>query len=114
MFEAELVQKEPKVDWLMLASIAGLMLIGVAFIFSASTASDPNSNFWIKQIMAYGLGAALAAGLCFVPYETLSRFSIVGYWLSIVLLLMVTIFGTSRLGAKRWIDLGFFQFQPSE
>jgi len=32
----------------MLGSIAGLMLIGIAFIFSASTASDPNSNFWIK------------------------------------------------------------------
>jgi rod shape determining protein RodA len=114
MFEAELVQKEPKIDWFMLASIAGLMLIGVAFIFSASTASDPNSNFWVKQIMAYGLGTVLAVALCFVPYETLSRFSIVLYWLSIILLVAVTVFGTSRLGAKRWIDLGFFQFQPSE
>lgn len=114
MYEAELVKKEPKVDWLMLASIAGLMLIGVAFIFSASSASDPNSNFWLKQAIAYGLGLLLAAGICCVPYETLSRFAIVGYWLSIVLLLSVMVFGTSRLGAKRWIDLGFFQFQPSE
>src|SRR6476646_1216608 len=114
MYEPELVQKEPKIDWLMLAAIAGLMLIGGARIFSATTASDPNSNFWLKQVIAYGLGLVLAAGVCFVRYETISRFSIVGYWLSIILLLAVMVFGTSRLGAKRWIDLGFFQFQPSE
>jgi rod shape determining protein RodA len=114
MYEAELTQKEPKSDWLMLASIAGLMLLGIAFIFSASTASDPNSNFWVKQGIAYVLGTLLAAGLCCVRYETLSRFAMVGYWLSIILLLCVMAFGTSRLGAKRWIDLGFFQFQPSE
>jgi rod shape determining protein RodA len=114
MYEPELLQKEPKTDWLMLASIAGLMLIGVAFIFSASTATDPNSNFWLKQAIAYGLGTVLAVGVCCVRYETISRFSVVGYWLSIVLLFAVMAFGTSRLGAKRWIDLGFFQFQPSE
>ena len=34
----ELNHKEPRIDWLMLAAIGGLMLIGVAFIFSASTA----------------------------------------------------------------------------
>jgi rod shape determining protein RodA len=114
MYEPELVQKEPKTDWLMLASIGGLMLMGVAFIFSASTASDPNSRFWIKQVVAYALGIVLAFGICCIRYETISRFAIVGYWLSIVLLLSVMLFGTVRLGAKRWIQLGFFQFQPSE
>jgi rod shape determining protein RodA len=29
-------------------------------------------------------------------------------------LLLVEIFGATRLGATRWINLGFFQFQPSE
>jgi rod shape determining protein RodA len=53
-------------------------------------------------------------GICLIPYETISRFATVIYWLSIALLLSVMIFGTTRFGAKRWIDLGFFQFQPSE
>ncbi len=110
----ELNQKEPKVDWLMLGALAGLMLMGLAFIFSASTSNDPNSNFWVKQLIAYGLGIVLAGVLCCIRYETISRFAVVGYWLAIVLLLSVMVFGTSRLGAKRWIDLGFFQFQPSE
>jgi rod shape determining protein RodA len=114
MFEPEIARKEPKIEWVMLAALAGLMLIGVAFIFSASRASDPNSNYWLKQVFAYGLGAVLAAGLCFIPYDTLSRFAMVAYWISILLLLSVMFFGSSRLGAKRWIDLGVFQFQPSE
>ena len=114
MYEAALTQKEPKIDWMLIGALAGLMLVGLAFIFSASTASDPNSRFWIKQAISYGLGLGIAVGICFVPYETISRFATVGYWLAIALLISVMIFGTTRYGAKRWIDLGVFQFQPSE
>jgi rod shape determining protein RodA len=114
MYEASLTQKEPKIDWLLIGAIAGLVLVGLAFIFSASTATDPNSRFWLKQAIFYGLGFGLAIGLCFIPYETISRFAGVVYWLAIALLLSVTFFGTVRYGARRWIDLGFFQFQPSE
>jgi rod shape determining protein RodA len=114
MHEATLTPKDAKIDWLLLGAIAGLMLVGLAFIFSASTANDANSRFWMKQAIFYGAGIALAAGICFIPYETISRFATVGYWFAIALLLGVMFFGTVRYGAKRWIDLGFFQFQPSE
>jgi len=114
MQTAQLMQKEPRVDWLLLSSIAGLMLLGLAFIFSASTASDPGSQFWLKQAIAYGLGLAAAAALCLVPYNVLSRFAVPAYWLSIVLLVCVMLFGVSRGGARRWLDFGFFSFQPSE
>jgi rod shape determining protein RodA len=38
------------------------------------------------------------------------------YWVTIVLLVAVVIpgIGSMRFGARRWIDLGVFQFQPSE
>ena len=114
MNQPQLMHKEPRIDWVMIAALVGLMLIGVAFIFSASTSSDPNSNFWVKQAISYGLGIMVAAGICLIPYDTLSRFAIVAYWLAILALVAVMLFGTSRFGAKRWIDLGFFQFQPSE
>jgi rod shape determining protein RodA len=113
MYEAT-VKKDPRVDWLMLGAIAGLMLVGIAFIYSASTSADANSRFWIKQGIFYTAGVAIAVGICFIPYETISRFATVGYWFSVVLLIAVMLFGTTRFGAKRWIDLGFFQIQPSE
>ena len=114
MYEASLTQKEPKVDWILVGAIAGLFLLGLAFIFSASTANDPSSRLWIRQSIFYTLGLGIALGICFVPYETISRFATVGYWFAIALLIAVMFFGTTVFGAKRWIDLGFFRFQPSE
>jgi rod shape determining protein RodA len=114
MYEASLTQKESKIDWLLIGAVAGLILVGLAFIFSASTASDSDSRFWIKQAIFYGVGLGLAVGICFIPYETISRFAAVGYVLAIAALVAVMILGVERGGAKRWISLGFFQAQPSE
>jgi len=63
------------------------------------------------------LGTGAATGLCFIDYRTISRWSFVLYWVSILLLIAVLIPGigtTHGWGARRWIDLAFFQFQPSE
>jgi rod shape determining protein RodA len=71
---------------------------------------------WFRQIVWYGLGLGAGAGLCFLDYRSLARWSFVAYWAGILLLLAVLIpgIGSIRSGARRWIDLGFFQFQPSE
>lgn len=114
MNEAQLIQKEPRIDWYLIAAVAGLMLVGLAFIYSASSANDGGSNYWMKQAFSYGLGISAAVIVCFVPYETISRYALVIYWVAIGLLVAVMIFGESRYGAKRWIDLGFYSFQPSE
>ncbi|MBA3679523.1 rod shape-determining protein RodA, partial [Candidatus Saccharibacteria bacterium] len=44
----------------------------------------------------------------------LRNYSTFLYVVMVGLLLLVEVFGASRLGATRWINLGFFQFQPSE
>lgn len=98
----------------MLAAISGLMLIGVAFVYSASSFSDPGSKLWLKQVIFYGAGMGAGAALCLIPYETWSRWSAPAYWASIIGLVLVLVLGAARFGAKRWIDFGFFQFQPSE
>jgi rod shape determining protein RodA len=38
----------------------------------------------------------------------------VAYWVSVLMLAAVLVFGTVRFGARRWFDLGFFSLQPSE
>ena len=112
-----------RVDRLQLAALAGLMFIGTVFVDSATmanlnTASLPwYDQSWVRQILWYVLGLGAGAALCVVDYNLLARWSYVAYWATILTLLAVLIpkiGSTHGWGARRWIDLGFFQFQPSE
>lgn len=69
-----------------------------------------------RQMIWYCLGLSVATVLCLVDYRSICRWSDVIYVGSILLLIAVLIpgVGAMRFGARRWIDLGFFQFQPSE
>ncbi len=109
-------------DRLQIAALVGLMFIGTAFVFSATMVNDFAASLplydqtWVRQIVWYALGFGVAAAMCVVDYHTLARWSFVVYWLMILCLVAVLIphVGSMRFGARRWIDLGFFQFQPSE
>ena len=121
-FESTIRAKQSRFDPLMLFGILGLMAVGVAFIYSASMANEgANTLPWFrqnhfKQIVWYTLGLSVAAVLCLVDYHTLARWAIVAYWITILLLVAVLIpfIGKKIFGARRWIDLGVFQLQPSE
>jgi rod shape determining protein RodA len=72
---------------------------------------------WVRQLVWYALGIGAGTALCLVDYHTLARWSFVAYWAAIFFLLAVLVpkIGTTHgWGARRWIDLGPFQFQPSE
>mgnify|MGYP002622804149 FL=1 len=122
MFESHLNERGQRLDWLLLAAVAGLMAVGAAFIYSAAFANDSARKLhWlqqrhVRQMIWYGLGLLVAAIFCLVDYRSLTRWSVVGYWAAILLLVLVLIpgIGATRFGARRWIDLGFFQLQPSE
>jgi rod shape determining protein RodA len=121
MFEASLNEKQSRVEWTILLAVLGLMAFGVAFIYSASIANESSQTLvwfrktYFKQIIFYILGIGAVSMLCFFDYRTLARWSFIGYWASIVLLLLVPFIGIEVLGAKRWINVGFgFQLQPSE
>ena len=109
-------------DRLQIAALVGLMFIGTAFVFSATMVNDFAAALpwydqtWVRQIVWYALGFGVAAAMCVLDYHTLARWSFVAYWLMIICLVAVLIphIGSMRFGARRWIDLGFFQFQPSE
>lgn len=126
-------ERSSRIDWLMLAALIGLMCLGAAFIYSATSADDPlgvwghfkesgwidffgwlYQQTWFRQILWYGIGLTAAAVVCFVDYHILCRWAMVFYLMAVLLLVAVLVFGATRYGAKRWIDLGLFQFQPSE
>lgn len=90
--------------------VIAITLIGI-FTIGSATAGE---NYQFKQIVGFGLGIAALTALTLISYKLLFKFYWIIYGAIILLLLSVMIFGTINKGAKRWIDLGFTQFQPSE
>jgi len=99
------------------------MLIGVFFVYSATMVNEAANTIrwynqpWVRQMIWYVLGTGGLALACVVDYRILSRFSIIIYWLTILMLIVVLIPGlgsTQGWGARRWIDFGPFSIQPSE
>jgi len=109
-------------DRLQLAALAGLIFIGMAFVYSATMANPALAALpwyeqsWVRQVVWYALGLGAGAALCVLDYHTLARWSFVAYWVTIFFLVIVLVphIGSMRFGARRWIDFGPFQFQPSE
>ena len=123
MTELTLKHRGSPVDWPLLVALGLLMIIGAAFIYSATMVNATGAGQpwlkqeWIRQLMWYTIGLGAAGALCFVSYHSMARWSLVFYWGAILLLLLVLVpgVGTTRgWGARRWIDLGPFGLQPSE
>lgn len=69
-----------------------------------------------KQLVYTLVGFAGFAFFFFIPLRKLAWLIPVIYWINIVLLLSVDIFGVEKLGARRWLNVPFtdFTIQPSE
>jgi rod shape determining protein RodA len=88
------------------------MIGGVFFIYSAQL-NSPYSQ-WKMQIVWIVLGALVYLTISFVDYDIFMKYSHWLYILCLGLLAFVWLFGVERDGARRWINFGFFSFQPSE
>jgi rod shape determining protein RodA len=120
MFDADLNERQSRIDRVQVAALFGLMALGGLFVYSATMVSESAgmapwyNQSWFRQIVWYGLGTGAAVAMCCVDYHTVARWSLVAYWVSVLLLVLVLLCGTVRFGARRWFDLGFFSLQPSE
>lgn len=97
-------------------SFIGLLFISSSSLFEAEkTLGDPYF-FLKKQIIWLILGFICLFITSKIKLETLVNNSFRIYIVSIILLVLVLIpgIGLKILGARRQIDLGFFNFQPSE
>ncbi|MGH7741796.1 MAG: rod shape-determining protein RodA [Candidatus Eiseniibacteriota bacterium] len=98
---------------LALAAIA-LVVLGLLVVYSATSVPGAHHGLWTKQLMwaFVALGAAWLAAA--IPYRVYDALAYPLYAISLVLLMLVLVMGTSAMGAKRWLDFGPLRFQPSE
>ena len=97
----------------------GLAIIGFVMVTSASMpigqrlADDP-FLFAKRDTLYLGLAFGLSLVTLRIPMEVWQRYSNVMLLMSIVMLLIVLVVGSSVNGASRWIALGPLRIQPAE
>ena len=96
-------------DLFLVLAVFVLTMVGIFVIGSA------NENYQNRQILGMVTGLVVMVVVSLIDYEFVLQFHYLYYVMTIGLLLSPLFFGDEgRLGARRWIDLGFIRFQPSE
>ena len=97
-------------DLPLLGALLALMGVGLATLYSASNES-------MRVVLTQGVYFSVGLGALWVasraPAHLLKQFTPVIYALSILPLVIVLFIGSGKYG-NHWIDLGFFNLQPSE
>ncbi len=103
-----------KIDWNLTLLIIMLLIIGLVNLYSASHSSAGINKIFFLQLGWIGVGLLAYFILTFIDYNFIKRFSVWIFGINLIALGLVPIIGKTFYGAKRWLDLGFFRYQPSE
>lgn len=109
----------PHVDYLLLAVIAVLVLLGSLMVFSASFAYAEyrygDSYYFIgRQIIWVIVSGTIMMGAAKMTPVFYRHLAVPLYGVVVALLLAVLVIGSIGNGAQRWISLGPITIQPSE
>jgi len=108
------------IDWITLFLALGIAVIGIFLIYSVGyNDNDPKPVFSFsqehgKQIIFLCVGVVVGGGLMIVESKFYSSFGHIIYGATILLLLLVLLFGKEINGARSWFMLGPISLQPSE
>ncbi|MDR9417833.1 FtsW/RodA/SpoVE family cell cycle protein [Gracilimonas sp.] len=105
-------------DRYLLMAVVILMTFGMLAVYSsiaffAETKSTTAGQLIIGHLVKLGIAFIGMLILSKFNYHTLAKFSRVGMVVSLFLLMAVLAFGTEQFGARRWLNIAGFSFQPS-
>jgi cell division protein FtsW len=110
-----------KVLLLLVSILIGIGLIAVAAAspasaerYSGGSVQFSGLHYFYRQVVWIALGIPVMIGISMMPRERARRLSLFGAAFFFVMLIFVPILGPEINGSKRWIGVGFTQFQPSE
>jgi cell division protein FtsW len=113
-----------EIDKVLLLLVTCLIAIGLIAVAAASPAAAHRYSggdvhfselyyFW-RQLAWIAIGIPVMIGISMMPRERARRLSLAGAVLFFALLILVPIIGPEHNGARRWIEFGVGQVQPSE
>ena len=114
--------KMHRMDYGILLTVTLLCAFGLVMVFSASyyyaqnyAGANYDGYFYLKKQAVYMLiGYPIMLLLSFFDYRRLEKYKVIGFLVSVVLLVAVLIFGEELNGGKRWLNIAGQSIQPSE
>jgi len=105
-----------RLDWLLLLTVAGLVAYGLWAIEGITRYDVPGDAgyYLVRQAVFAAVGSVLMVAAIMIDPEWYRRSKSVLYAVMLGLMALVFVAGTVARGSRRWIDLSFFRFQPSE
>lgn len=104
-----------RIDFKLSGIILALNILGLVNLYSATHGVHSTStNLFMAQIVWLLMGWMIFFVITFIDYKFFIRIAYVVYGTNLVALLLVQKIGKTFYGAQRWLDLGFFRYQPSE
>jgi len=104
--------------------VVALLLTGLIMVYSATIAlpdsprfaNYASTHFFQRHIISIVMAVSVSAVVTQIPMSTWEKFAPWLFVVSLVLLILVLIphVGKVVYGARRWLPLGFMNFQPSE
>jgi rod shape determining protein RodA len=102
-----------QLDWLLLAALVAVSAYGL-WAIDGITRHDPGGPALTRQALYTVAGALLFLVALVVDPDNYRRLRRPIYFGTLGLMVLVLATGAATRGSKRWIDVGFFTFQPSE
>ncbi|MCA2016515.1 rod shape-determining protein RodA [Vibrio tritonius] len=99
------------IDLPLVLAVILLMLFSLVIMYSAS---GQNMAMMERQGMRMLLALGVMIGMAQVPPRTFERLAPMLFFVGVLMLIGVLLFGEISKGAQRWLNLGFVRFQPSE
>ncbi|NQV89857.1 rod shape-determining protein RodA [Candidatus Uhrbacteria bacterium] len=102
-------------DWILLLAVFGLILLGLAAIYSVELSQDAAQFLHVKkQLVALIIGIGVFLFLAPSNYRLLQNYALILYALCCLLLIGVLVLGETIRGATGWYVIGPVSFQPVE
>jgi rod shape determining protein RodA len=105
-----------RLDWTMVITIVGLMILGVLFVYSAGfrPTFGEHENLYKRQLLWVVVGIVSFLVGAMYDYRNLKEMAPLIYAVSIALLVIVMLVGVKMNGATRWLNVFGIKMQPSE
>ncbi len=102
-----------RLDWVLMLALAGVVGYGL-WAIGGITRHDLGGSAAMRQGLYAAAGVVVFVAVLFIDPETYRRFRRPIYFGTLGLMLFVLAAGAATRGSQRWINVGFFTFQPSE